>query len=410
MEEEINLREYVQVLIRYWKWIAALTIVAATAALVISFLLPPTFEATAMVVITKPRYVMRFDEKFETVNDIQQPYKAYPALAMSDDLLLQTIEALNPSLPVGQTLANFRGKLTAASGSDPSLVELRVSYPDAETAARIVNTWADVFVEGVNTLYGKTAQDAAFFEKQLIDADKALMRAEEALIEFQSRNQSSVLNAQSSAYRQQLSNHLASQNTIDLIVQDAGDLRDRLRLREGKASASLVDDLAALYLEIDALSSKGAIPLQLQVTSATSLSNRTTEEQIAFLDNLVASLQEKRLTLDSEIAKLEPEILRLQGEIQTLNTESDRLTRARNVARDTYTTLARKVDEAHIAAQDESGEVQLASSAAVPTKPVGPRKKQNTIMAGALGLLTSVFGVFAVEYWRGTTAAPPSEA
>ena len=68
------------------------------------------------------------------------------------------------------------------------------------------------------------------------------------------------------------------------------------------------------------------------------------------------------------------------------------------------------LDEARIAAQDESGEVRLASSAAVPTKPVGPRKKQNTIMAGALGLLTSVFGVFAVEYWRGTTAAPPSEA
>ena len=411
LEEEIDLREYIEVLVRHWRWIAALTILAAATALVVSFLLPPTYQATAIVIITKPRYVMRFDERFETVNNIQQPYKAYPTLAMADDLLLQTMVAMNPPLPEEeQNLARFRSKLEAVSGSDPSVVELRVRHQDAEMAAHIANTWADVFVERVNDLYDENAQVALFFEQQLAAADEALREAEQALIEFQGRNQSSVLKAQVSAYRQQVSNYLASKNAIELVIRDATSLKERLRMREGEATASLADDLAALYLEIDALSSKGTIPLQLQVSSASSLSNRTAEEQITFLDDLVTSLHNKLVTLDAGIAQLEPEILRLQGEVQALNAEMGRLTRARDVAQETYMTLSRKVEEARIAAQDESGEVRLASYAAVPTRPVSPRKLLNTAVAGALGLMVGVSGAFAVEYWRrGTSPVRPSE-
>ena len=71
------------------------------------------------------------------------------------------------------------------------------------------------------------------------------------------------------------------------------------------------------------------------------------------------------------------------------------------MARETYVTMARKVEEVRIAAADTSGEVRLASQAAVPESPVGPRKKINTAVAGALGLMLGVFGAFAVEWWRG---------
>jgi len=402
VDDEIDLREYVKVLIRHWKWIAALAVVAAVVALVVSFMLSPTYEAMALVVITKPRYVMRFDEKFETVNDIEQPYKAYPSLAMSDDLLLQTVAAMNPPLPEkDRDLKGFRNMLEAVSGSDPSVVELRVQHQEAELATRIANTWAGIFVERVNELYDASAQDVSFFEDQLADADAVLGQAEQALIEFQGRNQAGILNAQVSAYRQQLGDYLASKNAIELVIQDARSLQERLRLQEGGVPASLADDLAVLYLEIDALSSKGAVPLQLQVGPASSLSNRTAEDQIAFLDDLMTSLRDKRSALDAEIAQLEPEILRLQGEIQVLNVEADRLTRARDVARDTVITLARKLNEARIAAEDELGEVRLASRAAVPTEPVSPRKLLNTAVAGVLGLMLGVFIAFAIEWWQG---------
>ena len=405
MEQEIDLREYIRVLIRHARWIAALAILAAVAALVISFLLPPTYEATALVVITKARYIMRFDPKFETVNDIQQPYKAYPALAMSDDLILETMAAMNPPLPEEeQDLTRFRNKLEAASGSDPSVVELRASYKDADVAAYMVNTWADVFVNRVNELYHESAQDARFFENQLATAGEALEKTEEGLIAFEARNEINILSAQTNALKNQLAAYLEAQNAIELVIQDAASLKARVASQTGGDSL-LTDDLAALLLQIEALSLKSEVPLQLQVGGDASLSGMAQQELVAFLDGLMTALETQSDELEAKTAGVEPKLLRLQGELQKFTTEQDRLVRARDVARDTYTTLARKVDEARIAAQDESGEVRLASYAAVPTKPVSPRKMINTVVAGALGLLLGVFGAFAIEYWR--QEAPP---
>jgi uncharacterized protein involved in exopolysaccharide biosynthesis len=63
-------------------------------------------------------------------------------------------------------------------------------------------------------------------------------------------------------------------------------------------------------------------------------------------------------------------------------------------------TLARKLDEARIEAQEENGVLQVGSTAAVPEKPVGPRRMMNTAIAGALGLMLGVFGVFVLEWWQ----------
>jgi succinoglycan biosynthesis transport protein ExoP len=411
LEEEIDLRQYIVVLIRHGKWIAALAVVAAVAALVVSFLLPPVYEAKALVVITKPRYVMRFDTRFETVNNVLQPYKAYPALAVGDEILLQTMAAMDPPLPKEeQDLTRFRSKLEAASGGDASVVELRVSHQDAETAQRIANTWADVLVREVNELYDESIQDARFFEEQLETADEVLREAEQALIEFQSRNQASVLDAQITALKDQFAAYLEAQNAIELVMQDAASLQARLALQEGGAFSSLADDVAALLLQIEALSLKSEAPLQLQVGGEGSLSGAPKQDVMAFLGSLATTLEAQSSELEARIVLVEPELLRLQGEFQRFGTEEDRLTQARDVARDTYTTLARKVDEARIAAQDESGEVRLASYAAVPSKPVGPRKLLNTAVAGVLGLFVGVFGAFAVEYWRqGTPVTRPSD-
>jgi len=49
MENEIDLRVYIDVIVRHWKWIVGATVLAALVAGVASFLMPPTFEATATV-------------------------------------------------------------------------------------------------------------------------------------------------------------------------------------------------------------------------------------------------------------------------------------------------------------------------------------------------------------------------
>jgi len=404
MEEEIDLRAYVEVLIRRWKWIAGLALVAAVTAFVVSTLLPPTYEASAVVIITQPRYQMQFDPRFETVNDWMPAYKAFPTLATSDDVLQSVVDAYTPSSQAQieeWKLGTLSGMVTASSEGDPSLVVLEASSRSPQDAAAIANLWAGALVQQGNRIYSEKEIDVAFFEEQANQAEETLDEADAALIEFQARNQASIISAQLDSLRRTQNDYLADQRTVAYIVQDIQGLRDQLAQQPGNRPASLADDLTALLLQIKAFDAQASIPVQLQVSSAEPLSDKSQAEQIAFLDDLVTTLEAKSVEIDGRLVELEPQILALQRQLQEIKTEQDRLTRTRDLARETYTTLARKLEEARIAVQEESGVLQVGSYAAVPEKPVGPRKLLNTAVAGALGLMMGVFGAFAVEWWQG---------
>ena len=401
MEEEIDLRPYIETLIRRWRWIVGLALVAALAAAAVSFfVLSPTYEATALVLITNPRYQLNFDPRLETLSEIRTTSKVYPRLATSNDLLERVWAALDPPLEdVEHPLQALKEKFDASASDDPSLLELTVRDGEAAGAARLANTWAEQYVAYVNELYGRRDQDLAFFGAQLEKARASLAEAEEALIAFQARNQVSILNAQLGSVRQQQSEYLAEQRSIIRIVQDIQSLRAQLAGQPATRPASLADDLTVLFLQVKAFNAQSSMPLQFQVSSAESLSDETVAEQIAFLDELVENLENKSALLEERLATLTPEILRLQAAVKEIDVEGDRLSRKQAVARETYMTLASKVEEVRIAAQDETGEVQWVSRAAVPPAPSGPRKKLNVLIGGFLGLCLGVFMAFFVEYW-----------
>lgn len=427
MEDEIDLRQYVGVLICRWKWIVGLALVAAVTALVVSFLLPPTYEATALVAVTEPRYIMRFDLRFETVNDVQLAYKAYPELATSDDLLQGLLTRLNP-LPQDVETAQDLGEMADAEpGTDPSMVRLIVRSEEPEEAARIANTWAELFVAQANAIYGAHSEEQVrFFESQLERAQLDLEAAERALVAFQARNQGAVVEAQLASMQQDLRDYLIEQREIERAVRNARALQVSIADQPVDGQVSPGDDLTALLLQIQAFDVQASRPVQvvesedaessevrptgigpapsvwLQISDATLLSSeRTVGELTVFLDGLVATLETRREEIAAQMAALEPRILTLQQQLQEAQTEEDRLARTQEVAQETYVTLAHKVEEVRIAADDTSGEVRLASSAAIPERPVYPRKMLNTAVAGMLGLMLGVFGVFAVEWWQG---------
>jgi succinoglycan biosynthesis transport protein ExoP len=402
MEDEIDLRQYLEVLIRRWKWIVALTLVAALVAAAISFfVLEPVYEATAMILVTNPRYQLRFDPRVETLSDIETSSKAYPSLALSDDLLKTVLEVLDSTLPEHEgTLQGLRGKVSASAGADPSLLQLKATNGDPEQAAQVANTWAEQYVEYVNELYGRRSEDVVFFSEQFDAAKSALEAAERALVAYEARNQEAIFQTRLDAKRLALEDYLNAQHELTLVIGDAQVLRKQLAGQPASAPASLSNDLAALLLEIQGLSRDVEMPLQLQVPVGGSLSNKTVGEQASLLNDLVAALVDRSAEIEAQIETLSAEILPLQETLQQAVTEKERLTRAQDVARGTFTTLANKVEEARIAAQDETGDVRLASRASVPNSPVGPRKLMNTALAGFLGLFVGVFAAFFVEYWQ----------
>ena len=399
-EQEIDLRVYIAILVKYKFWIGGLAVICAIAALGISLLLSPSYEAQALVVITEPAYTMQFDSRFEEQEIASLPYKAYPAIATSDEVIAALVDWLGDRLPEEErTVSRVRKMLTAAGGADPSIIALKVQNGDPQLTADIVNQWAALFVQHANAVYGQGEQEVAFFQAQVEEAQSALDEAEQALIDFQARNESRILNAQLSSKQASLDETLRVSRSAEANIQDARALQDRLRAQDAMARTSLGDELTALFLQVDALNRK-SLPIQLQISGSQGLGDRTAGEQIAYLDSLIQALENKLVVLDLEGQALEPDLLDLQKQIQKVSTERDRLQRTANLARETYLALARKVAEVQISAQDTVSSVRLASKAYAPDRPVSPKKLLNTAIAGALGLLIGIVGALGLEYWR----------
>lgn len=399
-EDEIDLRVYVRALLKNWHWIVGAAALCALAALAVTMLQTPTYEATALVAMTKPQYVLQFDARFETVEQVQ-PYKAYPALARSDDVMRALLEAL-PRLAEGEieTVHDLREKLEADNSEDPSVLKLTASSADPEEAALIVNAWADVFAAHANAIYSRSAEQAEFFADQLERAQAELDAAERALVVFEAGNQIGLLRNRLSSLLTEQTDYLGEQRKVAYLTQDVTSLRAQLAAQSGGYTTTLADQLTALLLQVKAFNAQAETPIQLQLDNPAVLSTQSVSEQIALLDDLMTVLEDHAVRAEGQLAEVEPQILALQAEIQQAETELSRLTRARDLASETYTTLAYKVEESRIAAADEDGEVRIASRAAVPTQPAGAGKLRNTLIAGVVGGMLGVGAVFVWHWWN----------
>ena len=271
----------------------------------------------------------------------------------------------------------------------------------------IANTWTGLYVRQVNDLYGKSADQLTFFEGQLAQARTDLDQAEQALVEFQKRNDSAILQAQLSTKQSALGNYLGMNESLVLLQQNVKNLQEQLARRPADSPSSLGDDLAQLMLQVSVLSAQSSsLPVQLQMPSTGSLSERTVGQQAAYLADLAKTIESKQAEVKKQVEALPTEIKALQGQTQETGTEAARLTRQRDLAQSVYSTLAQKVKETQISAQDASGVVRLAGSAVAPERPMSRGLLTNTALGLVLGLMVIVGGVFAVEYFREPAKMP----
>ncbi len=385
-DQEIDLRPYVDALLDKWYWIAGAGVLFAALGFLISSLMAPTYEATALVAITEPRQRVQFDPRIQTVSDTQ-PLKAYPELALSDELLGEVIQELPGES--GLALSELRGQLAAEAGTDASILKLTASNGDPVMAAALANQWAESFVAWANQVYGDQGDEQLlFFEAQLLDAADQLTAAERALIEFQARNRSAILENELLALQQTQADYLAKQRQTDLILQDIESLLDQ---DGGAADQAVVDQLAAQILQVRALGGvpnvvESTMPWQVQL-NVDGQAPSSARDQQGIIANLKEVLLAQTEETEERLNNLEPQLLSVQQEKQEANAEENRLLRNATVAEETYTALARTVDEKRITSQDTTSGVKLASRTAVPEEPSGPSRLIAAIAAGFIGLI-----------------------
>ncbi len=402
MEEEIDLRPYIEAILKRWYWVFGAGVLAAVVAFIVVSLQAPTYETTSLVAVVGSSNIVQFDQRIRETEQTE-PLKAFPELALSDQVLNDLLAQHLFDEPI--TIDKLRNRLTAESGGDASIIQLTAVSTDPAEAATLANSWAAIFVNWANDIYGDTSgEQARFYEEQLKTAEADLQQVEEALIAFQSVNQQVPLQNTLDAYSQTQANLLVTQQTINRLTQDAQALRNQLAAHTGDDPITTADQLTALFLQMKTfnpvLDAETAVPIQFQLDTSRSLTTDDREEQIALLEGLLETLVGQGTQIDAELTALTPRILNVQQEVQTAETEHNRLLREQKVIEETVTILARKVEEEKITSADTTQGVRLASEAAVPGEAIGPRKQFNAIVAGALGLILSVCAVVIAEWWQ----------
>ena len=157
--DEIDLREIIQSLVKGWKVILTLTLLTGAIAFGVSKLQTPIYEASARV----------------SIDQMALSLSTNPASTLTGDEMRQAVaDALDlsaPSLPSAKILNDI---------TDKTLFTITVQSPDAQFSAEVANAWAETGVAYIAEQVSSTANLGNGLEQ--------FKKADQALLEYLEKN------------------------------------------------------------------------------------------------------------------------------------------------------------------------------------------------------------------------------
>jgi uncharacterized protein involved in exopolysaccharide biosynthesis len=408
MDEEIDLREYLLALGRRWKLIVIISAATLVAALAIFFLWPWKYSTSATVVVTHPRYLIDYAGQLRSTVDATglplglQTANDYFLLGKTDALLGKIISTVNDKLGKdAKSLKEIR-KMIKLSG-DGGTLDFACTNGSAEQAALIANTWSTLYVEQMNSNFGVTADKTGAFAAELTASERALRKAEDDLAAFHAKYATSYIESQLTVATEGMTQRLALANRLRMIEGDASSLRARLETQQ-LDMPTMGSQLHSLFLEATAFGPELTLPVQLQIPTTVEVSSMTAIELADYLDGFVSSLQQRQTELQSQAVQKSGEVSDLEQQLVTIRNQERLLTAAQDVARQTQSSIAAKIEENRVNQSIQDPEVRLLSPASVPQEPRRPELPMLLILALAGGLFVAVLSAWVAEFLRSPRA------
>ena len=149
MEEEIELRQYWEVLRKRWVLVVVLPLIAALTSGIISFyIIKPVYQASTTLIVGKKAAdgvaaAQMLDNSVLLAN--QQLAKTYATIAQSRTVEQNVIKALNLSM----TVEELNGLITINPVKTTEILEIQVTNTDPAIATSIANTMSQEFSKAV---------------------------------------------------------------------------------------------------------------------------------------------------------------------------------------------------------------------------------------------------------------------
>lgn len=460
MEEEIDLRQYVEVLLKYKFWILGLTILAAIVAFIIGSRKPLSYQAEASLAMLRVRSEVAFEPKFVTTADDASSNanqasrrETLAALAASSSVAAMVSQQMGDRLSgVADRVEDLQGMVAVANEGD--LILIRATNGNPKLASDIANAWAGQAEAFINSIFGQPSQQtlelqAQFQEVQakygaaqsdletflaqnrVPELQREVKHREELIAGLQrtlTQNEAALYNKTPDNSRKILTDYYTELADIEQVLVDARALQAELAGAGSAGAAAWARALAFIGIQNRAF---GVEDAQLEVALSGEAPTTRLEDLTQLIQVLEDKVEDVRAAieqmerelfafdvndtslaagnpLEQHIQSLTEEMIALQSQLEAERARQRELTEARDLAWETYQTLARKLSETEVAMQVPGSEVRFAVPALEPERPMARGRSMNTAVAAMLGLMVGVFGAFVVEWWRQETpVAPP---
>jgi uncharacterized protein involved in exopolysaccharide biosynthesis len=374
MESELSVQYYLNVVLRQWKVVVVVFVVATLAAAGASLVQQPSYGAT--VTLMEQTYELYDLPRLASLD--RTAVKLYPALATAAAVEDSVIEAIGSSLsPTEMTPGALVSTVTVREDKDnPALFRISVVSNSPEKAILVANTWAEKYIEEANSFQLAWDPELEAVEQNLEGAEAALTAFREetglGMVEEVSGDQLFAVLGPSgvrlSKKVELLAVHQQARDSLSLLMQSALLLKD---------TGGSIDDLPLQLLSSRAISERGYLSAELVKAQQS-------------LDEVIKLLGSENEIMSAVIGQLRAEVEALQEELAQDQLELERLIRERDLAAGAYKALKDQIQEEAL--------FQINTyivSGATRARPLGPDPKLNIILGAALGPVAGVGGALA---------------
>ncbi len=350
-------------------------------------------------------------------------------------------------LPLAKLIKTLQSEIDIEQKRGLDIIILKADSPSPFEAALMVNSYIDAYYE-YNLKVNRTRYTLAreFLEEQRENKSNELRQAENAVSDFQQRNNVVVLDEQAKALVQQLSDFEAQMKAaeIDALAKQKAleEFRKQLAEKDKEISRyieslsaepyikNLQEQLARLEVQKEVVIAQQNIknpendPNVLQYTRAIQdLQNRLNSRLSSLEQNLTAYTPDELRQLSIEVLKLDLEVQSAKAKANQLkevvrgyearfnklpvqSIEYARLERNRLSNEKLYLLIEEKYQEAVISEKSIPSNVQVIDAAVIPTIPSKPNRTLIVLIGFILGAGLAVGYVVARKYFDVTIKTP----
>jgi len=392
-DDEINLMDYIKVIIKRKKIILGIFVVCVAAAVVISLLMPKVYQSAALIMVTD--------------QELKDSLSTQKALLKSNAVLERVGNRLNLTDSSGGRFNpnDISGKLNVKEVKKTNILRLEAKDSNPETAKELANAWADEYIKySREIISGKVKNSGDFITSQFEIAKRNLSRAEGKVRDFKDKHRMNLMLAELEIKKGGLNSR--REELMDLVssLKTKKDSLKELQKEIAKqdkfiiVSKAITDD--ALWQKEGGENNLGDFNKKKLRSEEINPIYQNLETRIVNTNIELNTLEPKVEYLKKSIASLEKEINELEKTINQNQFELTWLKRQVGIYKITYDNLSAEIENARVARITVLGNVKEISPAVKSKSPVEPKKRRMVTISAVLGLMLGVFIAFFVEFWQ----------